>query len=336
MGSYWVLFNAVLETPHQAAKDLISEAAVEEEVEAVCAHLKALGHPCVRYPLVDIRKLVHDLATPPLLIFNLCEGFRGNAKKEMHVAALLELLGIPFTGNSAKTLGIAQDKDLTKRILSSAGIPTPKWMVYRGGTVADHIPLSFPLIVKPAQEDASLGIEKRNVVRDTESLNQVAGELYRRYLEPILIEEYLSGREFSVSLLEVEGELRTLPISEISLEGLGKEGSPLVSYEAKWIEDSPEYKLTPSICPAPVHEELGKALRTLAIKTWEILGGKDYGRVDIRLDGEGKPFVLEFNPNPDISLQAGFSKSLKAAGIPYERFLEILIHNNLQSKEVSP
>jgi len=336
MGSYWVLFNAVLETPHQAAKDLISEAAVEEEVEAVCAHLKALGHPCVRYPLVDIRKLVHDLTPPPPLIFNLCEGFRGNARKEMHVAALLELLGIPFTGNPAKTLLVAQDKDLAKRILSSAGIPTPKWMVYRGGTIAHDIPLSFPLIVKPAQEDSSLGIEKRNVVRDTESLNQVAGELHRRYQEPILIEEFLSGREFSVSLLEVEGELRVLPISEISLQGLGKDGSPLVSYEAKWLEDSPEYKLTPSICPAPVREELGKTLRTLAIETWNILEGKDYGRVDIRLDGEGKPFVLEFNPNPDISLHAGFSKSLKAAGIPYEQFLEILIHNNLHSKESSP
>lgn len=336
MGSYWVLYNAVLETPRHTSKDLISEAAVEDEVEAVCTHLKLLGYSCVRYPLIDIQKLVHDLASPPHLIFNLCEGFRGNAKKEMHVAALLELLGIPFTGNYAKSLGIAQDKNLTKRILSSAGIPTPKWMIYTGGTITDDIPLSFPLIVKPAQEDGSLGIEKRNVVRDTESLNQVAAELYRLYRQPILIEEFLSGREFNVSLLEVEGELLTLPISEISWEGLQKEGSPLVSYEAKWIEDSPEYNLTPSICPAPIHEELGHTLRTLASETWKILGGKDYGRVDIRLDEKGMPFVLEFNPNPDISLQAGFTKSLKVAGLSYPQFLQILIQNNLHAKESSP
>ncbi|MCX7788702.1 MAG: hypothetical protein N2442_13515 [Spirochaetes bacterium] len=130
MGTFWILYNAVQETDHPKRKDWISEVAVEEEVEAVYAHLEILGYPCRRYPLTDIQKLIHDLSPSPLLIFNLCEGFQGNANKEMHVAALLELLGISFTGNSAKTLGIAQDKDLTKRILAASGIPTPRWTVY--------------------------------------------------------------------------------------------------------------------------------------------------------------------------------------------------------------
>ncbi len=333
MGPFWILYNAVEELYHGATKDWISEAAVQEEVEAVYAHLEILGFPCIRYPITDVQKLVHDLSPSPPLIFNLCEGFRGNAKKEMHVAALLELLEIPFTGNSAKTLGIAQDKDLTKRILSASGIPTPRWVVYHGGNLPHSIPFSFPLIVKPSQEDASVGIEKRNVVKDMKSLHQVTKDLYEQYREPILIEEFLPGREFNVSLLEREGELHTLPISEVSLKDLEQEGSALVSYEAKWIEDSPEFRLTPSICPASVSPELAETLRTLAVETWKVLGGKDYGRVDFRLDREGNPYVLEFNPNPDISLQAGFSKALKAAGIPYEEFLKILIENNLPLKE---
>lgn len=333
MGNFWVVYNAVLEANRSQKKDWISEAAVMDEVEAVCSHLEILGFPCSRYPLTKIQDFIHALSHPPSLIFNLCEGYRGDAKKEMHVAALLELLGIPFTGNSAKTLGIAQDKDLTKRILASSGIPTPRWTVYHGGILPDSFSLSFPLIVKPAQEDASVGIEKRNVVWDRVSLQKVARDLHEQYHQPILIEEFLPGREFNVSLLEIGGELHTLPISEISLNQMEKHGSALVSYEAKWIEESLEYKLTPSICPASVSPELEQSLRTLAMRTWEILGGKDYGRIDFRLDEEGNPYVLEFNPNPDISLNAGFSKALKAAGIPYEKFLMILIENNQSPKE---
>ncbi len=336
MKNVWVLYNAVTEVYSQKTKDWISEAAVQDEVEAVCTHLKTLGFSCTRYPLLDVRKLIHDLSSPPPLIFNLCEGFRGKANYEMHVAALLELLGIPFTGNTAKALGIAQDKDLTKRILMASGIPTPRWMTYKGGDMSDYFLLSFPLIVKPAREDASAGIGRRNVVEDKESLFQVARDLFEHYHQPILIEEFLPGREFSVSLLEIHKELHPLPISEISLKDLEKDGPAIVSYEAKWIEDSPEYQLTPSICPAPVSSALGQTLRTLAIETWKILGGKDYGRVDFRLDREGVPYVLEFNPNPDISLQAGFPKALNAAEIPYEEFLKILIENNLSAKEFLP
>ncbi|MCX7786596.1 MAG: hypothetical protein N2442_02720, partial [Spirochaetes bacterium] len=208
-----------------------------------------------------------------------------------------------------------------------------KRQVYYGGSLPHNLSLTFPLIVKPSREDASVGIENRNVVKDRESLYQVTRNLYEQYREPILIEEFLPGREFNVSLLEMKGELHTLPISEVSLTALGKEGSAIVSYDAKWIEDSVEFKLTPTICPAPVSQDLGETLRTLAVETWKVLGGKDYGRVDFRLDAEGNPFVLEFNPNPDISLQAGFSKALNAARIPYEMFLKILIENNLPSKE---
>jgi len=338
MLSFWVLYNAVSEVSQDPSLDRISEAAVKDEAETVLLHLRQSGYRCQEYPLTDISRLVTDLRQPPDMIFNLCEGFNGKASLEMHVAALLELMEVPFTGNSAKTLGIAQDKSITKRLLTSEGIPTPRWTLYTGETNPQTKGLRFPLIVKPSREDASLGISRENVVEQREKLESVVRNLYLRYRQPILIEEFIIGREFSVSLLECRGVLQILPISELSFQGLDSDSPPLVSYEAKWIEESPEYKGTPSVCPASLTEPSSKILRELARRTFRLLGGKDYGRVDFRMDFQGNPYVLEYNPNPDISPSAGYVRSLEAANISYTEFLSILIQNNLphlNAKETS-
>jgi D-alanine-D-alanine ligase len=338
MLSFWVLYNAVSEVSPATSLDRISEAAVKDEAETVLFHLRQSGHRCREYPLTDISNLVRDLRQPPDMIFNLCEGFNGKAGLEMHVAALLELVEVPFTGNSAKTLGIAQDKSITKRLLTSEGIPTPRWTLYTGEIPLQTQGLRFPLIVKPSREDASLGISRENVIEQREKLESVVQKLYLQYRQPILIEEFITGREFSVSLLESKGTLQILPISELSFQGLDSDSPPLVSYEAKWIEESPEYKGTPSICPAPLTEPAAKILSELARRTFRLLDGKDYGRVDFRMDPQWNPYVLEYNPNPDISPSAGFVRSLEAAKISYSEFLSILIQNNLphlNAKETS-
>ncbi|MFQ3619313.1 MAG: ATP-grasp domain-containing protein [Spirochaetales bacterium] len=351
MKEFWVLYNAVPKETLQT-KEGISEAAVEEEALAVYSHLTTLGYSPRLYPLDDITTLGKDLKNPPQLIFNLCEGYRGKAFREMHVAAFLELMEIPFTGNRAKTLLIAQDKDLTKRILSSHGLPTPSWAVFSGEKnfeeealmlgIAERTDLGkilpvnqagskkiqFPVILKPSQEDSSLGIEKDSVVYSTDQLLQQAKKLYNQFQQPILVEEFLAGREFSLSLLQRGKELQILPVSELLFQQFEEE-PPIVSYDAKWLPETLSFQRTPSICPASVAKELEDHLKHLALRTFQILGGKDYARVDIRLDAGGNPHVLEFNPNPDISPQAGFCKALQAGGITYSHFLSILIRNNL-------
>jgi D-alanine-D-alanine ligase len=330
----WIVYNAWLRGGQERnAKDSggrIAEAAVEDEVCLVAEALEELGFCPEIYALSSILDMVVRMGggKKPQLIFNLAEGFRSAASREMNVAALFELLDIPYTGNSAKTLAAAQDKILTKRLLVSAGIPTPRWAVFEGGEFPGVEELSRPLIVKPACEDASLGIEAEGVFSELSGMREAAHKLFETYRQPVLIEEFIDGREIGAALLENEGKAAVLPLSEILFDAL-PEGSPgIISYEAKWHEDSVWYRGTPPVCPAAVDAGLKARIEESAAEVFALLGGKDYGRVDFRVDRAGNPFVLEYNPNPDISPTSGFVRSLRAAGLEFRDFLRILLRNN--------
>jgi len=304
--------------------DFLSEEAVQSEASAVYQALQQLNYVTDYLPLSDLDEGLQRIrGFHPHIIFNLCEGFRGNAQKEMHVAGLWELLDLAYTGNTPFTLGLAQNKILTKKLFEAKKIPTPPYQVYVETPKITY--LEFPMIAKPAFEDGSVGITQKSVVWKFEELQQVVNNLLAKYQQPVLIEKFIEGREFNISILGNQ-PARVLPISEISFTGLEQEYAPITSYEAKWLNEHPLYQKTPAICPADVPEKLKRRLEDTALQVYQILSGRDYGRVDVRVDHSDHIHVLEYNPNPDISLDAGFSRSLKAAGMKYEEFIDFLVH----------
>ncbi|MDR1316025.1 MAG: hypothetical protein LBK13_04045 [Spirochaetales bacterium] len=330
----WLIYNACpgggQKESGREADERISEAAVEDELRPAAAALEELGFSPEIYALSSILDIAVRIsgAEKPKLIVNLAEGFRGMSSKEMNVAALFELLDIPYTGNSAKTLAVAQDKILTKRLLVSAGIPTPRWTVFAGGEFPDTRDFSYPLIAKPSREDASLGIYSDGVFSDSAGIQKAALDLVKRYRQPVLIEEFIEGREITAALLENGQETAVLPLSEILFDSL-PEGSPRIAgYEAKWHGGSLWDRGTPVVCPAAVEEGLKLRIEKTAMEVFALLWGKDYGRVDFRVDPAGNPFVLEYNPNPDISLEGGFVRALRATGLEFRDFINILLRNN--------
>lgn len=327
-----VAFNKPQPPADSEDTDYLSEDAVRDEVTVVYKGLAALGHTPRYLPL---EKLATDLPLiekhAPDVVFNLCEGFRGNARHEMHVAGLWELLGIPYTGNSAFTLGLAQNKVLSKKLFESKKIPTPPYQVYRETPQETY--LAYPLIAKPAREDASLGITQDSMIHNFEELQEVVSRLLQKYRQPILVEKYIPGREFNVSILG-NHPARVLAISEIDFSQLEEGYHPITSYEAKWLTDHPIYHNTPAIVPAEVDAGLARRLEDVALRVYALLLGRDYGRVDLRVDEQGRIFVLEYNPNPDISPDAGFSRALGAAGIEYNDFINFLLQEALARKVV--
>lgn len=319
--------------------ELISEAGVAAAVAAVKNALLQLGYRTAELLLSDTDNLITDIRRSGAeTVFNLCEGLNGDSEMEMHVASLLRLAGIPFTGNNPLTLGIARNKPLTKRILRALGIAVPEDIFLT--RIPEKLPdgLRFPLICKPAYEDASLGILSDAVVHSFPELRKLLPRLLEKYPDGVLAEEYVEGREFNVALFADGDEFYVLPPSEIDFSRLPAAAEHIVSYEAKWLEDSPAYQATPAVCPAPVSGALAGRLKAVALAVSRGVGGNSYGRIDIRLNRDEKIFVLEYNPNPDISPDAGFAKALAAAGIPYADFVKMTLREaaKRRAKELKP
>ncbi len=303
--------------------DVISEAGVLDEAEDVYKALSHLGYSPEYLPLTTLDNCIAvSKMERPDAIFNLCEGLQGQASYEMYVAGLWELMGIPYTGNPPLTLGLAQDKVLSKKLFESRKIHTPAYQVFIDVPKESH--LTFPVIAKPSREDASLGITQDSVAVTFEKLRSIVESLLEKYQQPILVEEFINGREFNISIIGQDAP-KVLAISEIDFSGLDENHVPITSYEAKWMKDHPIYKKTPPICPARLNEDLKIRLEDAAIRVYKVLGGRDYGRVDVRMDLEDRIFILEFNPNPDISLDAGFSRAVKAAGMQYADFIQYVV-----------
>lgn len=327
-----IVYNKPDETAN-GDSDYISEAAVQGEVDIVARTLKDSGYIPSVLPLSNIKNDIPAIiAAKADLVFNLCEGFNGSSEYEMHIAAILEILQIPYTGNRALTLGMARNKSLAKKIFMQEGIPTPRSMTYSEMPAEKH-GLSYPLIAKPSCEDASLGITKDSLIKDFAALKKSFSRIMDKYNQPVLVEEFIDGREFNVAILEMENGPVALPPSEIDFTRMPADLPKITGYEAKWLEDDPLYQATPSVCPANLDEKTKEKLQQTALAAFKALGGKDYGRVDFRMNANGEVFVLEYNPNPDISVDAGFAKAVRASGRTYEVFLRTLINNNLKIKE---
>jgi D-alanine-D-alanine ligase len=309
-----------------------SEATVAEVADSVYAAITDAGYNATILPLreslMSLVRRVKELKVDVLV--NLCEEFRSRPQLEANVAAMFEAVGIPFTGCPSKALAICQDKFKAKAVLNAFGLPTAKgWLA----TTADQkVDIPFPAIVKPNQEDASLGIYQDSVVRDAASLHERVSKIINIYKQAALVEEFIQGREFNVAVLETD-RLRALPVSEIDFSAMPESAPHICSYEAKWFEDHVLYATTPAVCPAPINDGLRDKLQQYAMAAFQAMGCRDYARVDFRMGPDERIAILEVNPNPDTSLDAGYARALKAAGIEYAEFWTLMIENALRRKE---
>lgn len=314
-----ILYN-VCEPRLRKRKEALSEHALEVAARQAGAALLSCGY---RLQWIPVRDRVEDIVGPirrrrPAVIVNLCEGFRGHSAYEAQVAGLLELLGIPFTGNSSQALAQCRDKFRTKAILKECGLPTPlSWLVEDEGQLP--APAQFPLIVKPNGEDASIGIYPHSVVQTRAALRKQVARVLAAYDQPALVERFVGGREINVAIVD-QPKPCVLPLSEISFRHYPPGLPRIVGYDAKWQVAHPTYQGTVPMCPAPASPVLARRLTRFALRAYRLLNLRGYARVDFRLDAHARPYILEVNPNPDTSRGAGLARSLAAAGIAYEDF----------------
>ncbi len=298
----------------------LSEVGVLEEREHVQSALESMGYRASLFNMNgDVQRLIRVVdEKQPDLIFNLCESVGNESIHEMHVAGIYELLGVPYTGAGAFALGTCLNKVRTKEILAYYKILTPKFVLLRNITElsADGFDLSYPLIVKPSREDASLGIENDSVVENITALRKRVRHVIQTYDQPALVEEYIEGRELNVAIIGNKKPI-VLPISEIDFSGLPEGYPKIVTYNGKWMQGSAEFIGTVGKCPANLSTDLERKIKDIALKAFHVMGCRDYARVDVRLKN-GTPYVLEVNPNPDISDDAGFARSIGEYGLSFE------------------
>ncbi len=277
----------------------------------------------------------------PNLVINLCESLAADSRGEMAIPCLLELLGLAYTGSSALALGLALHKHKAKELLKFRSVPTPEFAVVDRLEDLALVDLPFPLIVKPAREDASMGVDFDSVVTDRAELGRAAAHVLRTFRQPALVEQFIEGREIYVPILGNQPR-RTLPLTEIQF-GRAFENKPkIVSYRAKWDLGSPECMDSPAqLCSLEAQTEQ-RVIQT-AIAAFDALECRDYGRVDVRLSAEGEPFVIDINPNCDLHPDAGFARGAAAAGIDYPalamRLVEIALersHGNSSDRRQGP
>ncbi len=309
----------------------MSEVGVVEEMDDIKDALNSIGYRTTTVNVdSDVFRMIEYLRTEsPDVIFNLVECVENQSIHEMHVAGIYELMKIPYTGAGPMALGLALNKPRVKELLLYHGIRTPLFRVFGLADKVVQGEMSFPMIVKPSSEDASVGIDDRSVVHNLGELRRRVQYIVEEFGQPALVEEYVDGRELNVAIL---GSLNpiVLPISEIDFSGLTPDMNKIVSYEAKWIQGSVAFQGTKGVCPAQLPARLDTEIRNVAMQCFHLVGCRDYARIDFRLSQQGIPYVLEVNPNPDISEDAGFARSTRKYGLSYPDAIGKIVESALE------
>lgn len=311
--SFEPYFDITINEPHEGYK-------------AIADALKLVGYDAYILNLKDSYQCFLDdyNTNKPDVVFNLVEIFHDHSHLEMSFASLLELMQIPYTGASPIALGTCQKKILTKGILQSMGVNTPRYCIIAEPSDIKKINLNFPVIIKPASEDASVGIENESVVYDYDKMKARIEYVLKHYKQNVLVEEFINGRELNVAVMG-DRIIKVLPISEIDFSAMPSHLHNIVSYQAKWDPLHEAYHKTIPICPAELLPRIERQAKRIALKAFRALGCRDYARVDMRLSENNELFVLEVNPNPDLTEDAGFMRSASASGIPFELALKKIV-----------
>lgn len=318
-----VIFNRDFEgadaDPENRAREDIKEVA-----QGLIVALRRRGFEAAAVGVADD---VHAVMTQlreiaPAAVFNLCESIGGDNRFEALMPMLLELAGMAYTGSAPLALAMALHKDRAKQLLRAAAVPTPKAVTVARAPLpwSSLEQLAFPLIVKPTREDASVGISAESVVHTPGALEARITEVLTRYRQPALVEEFIAGREIYVSLLGRLGSpLEVLPLHEIDFSRMPANRPRIVSFEGKWSEGSVDFVGTEPIRCVGLGPEVEARVKQVALAAFEALELRDYGRVDVRLASDGTPYVIDVNPNCDLSEKGGgFFRAARASGLSYE------------------
>ena len=316
---------ATLIAPALAVGDEYAEWDSRETIDAVAGALARHGDVIRLEATDDFPQRLRD--TRPDIVFNIAEGLRG-PNREAHVPAICEFYGVPYSGSDPFTLALCLDKARTKEILRAHGVPTADWWLVR--TRDDLRALSarslrFPLFAKPVHEGSSKGITERNLVDSAKALTLVVDDLLERYAQPVIVEDFLPGAEFTCGVLGNGASAVVLPIVGLNFASLPPGALPIYGFEAKWLWDRPENPLDIFSCPANVSSSLRAEIGDVVLRAYHALGCRDWSRVDVRLDADGRANVVEVNPLPgilpDVADNSCLPKSARAAGIGYDELI---------------
>jgi len=318
-----VLYNIDYD-PAAGAADVVSVAA---SAHAIVEALTLAGHHAEPVGLAGrevLAVLDRVRAAAPDLVWNLCESMAGDARHEPTFVGLLDLFEIPYTGSDLLGLASCLYKQRTKDILVARGIPTPPHRFLTEPAALDDPSLDaldYPWFVKLAHEDASVGITEENLVTTPAALRARARELMAAYAQPVLAERYVDGRELNVTLVGNGAELQVMPLHEIDFAQMPADRPRIVSYAAKWDEHHVDYAGTKAVPLRDGSPALVAHASQVARDAWHALGLRDYGRVDLRVDAAGRAWVIDINPNPDISPDAGVARAAQLAGLSYPQLI---------------
>ncbi|MGH7679758.1 MAG: D-alanine--D-alanine ligase family protein [Gemmatimonadaceae bacterium] len=319
---------AIQRTPSvPRADDAYAEWDAPETVAAVEHALSGLGEVIRLEANADFPQKLRE--TRPDIVFNMAEGLTGQ-NREAHVPSICEFYGVPYSGSDPLTLSLALNKARAKQMLQLNGIATAPFALVESLAEAKAVrkagSLRYPIFAKPVQEGSSKGITERNYIRTSDELLACVAELLEVYEQPVLLEEFLPGAEFTCGVLGNGRDARVLPIVGIRFDALPEGALPIYGFEAKWIWDRPEQPLRMFECPAAVTESLRTAVEQVTLRAFHAIACRDWARIDVRLDGAGVPNIVEINPLPGIlpnpEDNSCLPKAAAAAGIGYEELIQ--------------
>jgi D-alanine-D-alanine ligase len=327
-----LVYNAYTENEPELPEDRGGSKDLRSQMRHITRVLRRLGHTVTVLPLAldlfgfqrRLRRLMPDV------VFNLYDDVVHGALYDMRLAALVRMMGFPMTGSPALALGLTRYKFMQCSLLAGAGIPIPPntAILETVGAVNLH-KWQFPIIVQASQEHAGIGLDRASVVNSKKALRLKVREILQTYNQPALAQRFLPGREFNVGIIGA-ARMRVLPLAEVDYSTMPEEIPPIMSYAAKWVETSTEYQNTRVICPANVEPELARQISAVALRAFRAVGGRGYGRVDMRLDEADKPCVLEVNCNPCLDEGIGLARSAECAGVSYPQLLQLIVRFALE------
>jgi D-alanine-D-alanine ligase len=304
----------------------IKVATATEEYEAIANALREEGYKVNLININENIQILIDLLrnNPPDVVFNLIEFYRDDPALEHLIAGLFALYGVRFTGSRPFTLALCQRKGMTKQLLLANNVPTPRYKLLTEPRLPGRHGLHYPLIVKPSREDASSGVDKGSVVYDIEQLNERVKKTFEEFKPPILVEEFIEGRELHISVLGNDPP-EVLPIIEFDFSELPSDHPSIISFDAKWNPLVESFHRVHSICPAKLSKRVEKKVKTAVLDAYKITGCNDYARLDLRLRKDNKVFVLEVNPNPDLTAGVSFMESAEQIGLSFGETLRKIV-----------